>query len=334
MQSALPVRTASRQEDPDGGRTYPVKDLNRPSIAMRTAEALLPLWLRVLRQEAKFTGVGLRILARRNQLEKAPVIASEGPIVSLTTYGKRVDGVYLTIESIARGSLLPSRLLLWLDDEDAFRSRPSSLRRLEDRGVEVRLAPNYGPHTKYYPYLESTGVFEKPLVTADDDIVYPVSWLRGLVAGFNNNRRVVSCYRAHVMRLAGDQIAPYLSWTACRSTEPSACHFATGVSGCIYPPALLKSIREAGTDFLGVCPQADDVWLHVNALRAGFEIKQLGKWPLTFTFVPGTQKGGISFSNVELAQNDIQIGNTYGSADIAMLLSRMPYRCSHVPAPG
>lgn len=295
--------------------------INRNPRIVKSADLLRPIWALILRQDAKFTRVDLRALERRNKIEKALVVASDGPVVSLTTYEKRIDSVYLTLESIARGSLLPSRFILWLQDRDLFRNRPSSLRRLEDRGLEVRLAAKYGPHTKYYPYLESTDMFEKPLVIADDDTVYPRTWLSGLMAGFNHNMNVVNCYRAHVMRLVDDKVAPYLSWRPCRTTEASARHFATGVSGCIYPPGLLKAIKAAGTDFLGRCPRADDVWLHANALRAGFEIKQLHARSLTFPFVPGTQASGLSLSNAQSGQNDIQIRDTYSPADIGRLLS-------------
>ena len=54
-------------------------------------------------------------------------------------------------------------------------SRPESLRRLERRGLEVRLTQNYGPHTKYYPSLADAIADGLPLVTADDDILYPAA---------------------------------------------------------------------------------------------------------------------------------------------------------------
>lgn len=289
-------------------------------------DGLSPIWALLLRQDAKFTKIDLTNLQRRNRQETAPVIASEGPIVSLTTHGNRINSVYLTLESMGRGSMLPSRIFLWLDDEDAFIRRPLSLRRLEDRGVEVRLAPRYGPHTKYYAYLESRDVFERPLVIADDDICYPRAWLRGLAVSYNQDPAVVSCYRAHVVSLDGGRLSPYLEWKPCRSSNPSARHFATGVSGCIYPPALLREIKAAGTEFLELCPQADDIWLHVRALRAGFAVRQIGTRPLVFPFVPGTQAAGLSASNVQRWQNDVQIEKAYNSDDIQKLgTTRRPH---------
>jgi hypothetical protein len=195
------------------------------------------------------------------------------------------------------------------------------LRRLEDRGIEVCLTRDYGPHTKYYPYLESMERFDTPLVLADDDVLYPRTWLRGLATSLKANSKVVSCYRAHVVRLVHREVSPYVTWRPCRSTAPSPLHFATGVSGCIYPPALLSKIKAAGSGFMETCPRADDIWLHVNALRAGFRVKQIGTRPLVFPFVPGTQTNGLSVSNVKLLQNDQQISKTYRAADIDLLSS-------------
>jgi hypothetical protein len=250
-----------------------------------------------------------------------PLVAAGGPVVSMTTYGKRLETAYLALETIALGSLLPSRLILWLDDQAVFDNRPDTLRRLEARGLEVKLAEKFGPHTKYYPYLESNSEdsLTLPLVTADDDTLYPVRWLQGLVESYNESPDVVSCYRAHVARLEGKGFADYVTWRRCRTTIPSFSNFATGVSGVIYPPALQKKIKHAGLGFLTVCPKADDVWLHVQALRGGVMVKQVKAWEQTFSVIPGTQETGLVQENVHGSQNDIQIRNTYTAEDIALL---------------
>jgi hypothetical protein len=219
------------------------------------------------------------------------VVSPGGPVVSMTTYGKRVDTVYLTLESIALGSRLPSRLILWLDELDRYHNLPESLRRLQARGLEIRLTPNYGPHKKYYPYLQSGAVLDAPLATADDDVIYPSSWLKGLSDSYN----------------------------AYPSLVPSFLNFATGVSGTIYPPALQEQIKAAGLGFEPLCPRADDVWLHLQALRGGFRVKQLKSWEQSFPELPGTQDMGLVVENVHGSQNDLQIQKTYTAADIALL---------------
>lgn len=284
-------------------------------IATRALEA----WLFLLRNETKVTRIQLRRLVLRNQHSSAPVISPGGPVVSLTSYGVRLRSVHLVIESIAAGSLLPSRLILWLDDPAGLEHQPAGLRRLVDRGLEVRLADNHGPHTKYFPYLLSEDHFPVPLVTADDDLLYPRWWLEGLVRAHREYPAAINCYRAHQIHTSGGTLAPYRSWKPCHSSEPSFSHFATGVSGCIYPPRFLACLKRAGDAFLTLCPRADDVWLHVNALRSGFKVRQIRTRPLRFPFVPGTQSSGLYHDNVLLSRNDDHIRDTYSPSDIEIL---------------
>lgn len=279
----------------------------------------LQVWLFLLRHETELTKLQLTRLRRHNQRSKASVIAPLGPVVSVTTYGARIHTVHLVLESIATGSVLPSRLILWVDTAEAFTNRSAGLERLVDRGLEIKLSDNFGPHTKYYPYLLSTDTFESPLVTADDDQLYTRWWLEGLVRAHEENPAMVNCYRAHLMGIANGAIAHYQKWRPCESTCPSFLHFATGVSGCIYPPSLLNRLKAAGSEFLQLCPKADDAWLHVNAVRAGMKTRQIWSRPLRFPFVPGTQGSGLYHTNVLLAQNDGQIGKTYTARDIAVL---------------
>jgi hypothetical protein len=281
--------------------------------------------LALLRQDVKFARIHVRWLAHRNETVKKPIIALQGPIVSLTTYGRRIDTVYLTLESIANGSLLPSRLILWLDDEEALANCPRSLRRLRDRGLEIKLTANYRSHKKYYPFLQSTDAFERPLVTADDDVIYPGSWLSGLVASFNLDTKAINCYRAHEIRIANGVIAPYRTWKPCRSAKPSFLTFAVGSSGCIYPPAFLRALKAAGRGFEEQCPTADDVWLHMNAVRARFMIRQIRRHQTDFPMLPETQDVGLCRANIELGQNDVQIKNTYRPTDIDVLTTSVGY---------
>jgi hypothetical protein len=283
--------------------------------------ALLRLQVFLSRQDMKLAKLSLKDLHFRNSNSKASVVAPGGPVVSMTTYGKRIRSVYLALESIAAGTVLPSRLILWLDDAKSFSQKPESLQRLEERGLEIRLTENYGPHKKYYPYLLTENAFESPLVTADDDAIYSRWWLAGLVSAHDQNSSVVNCFRAHVVELAGGTIRPYLNWSPCESITPSYRNFATGVSGCIYPTRLLGMLKRAGSGFQQVCPKADDIWLHVNALRSGFKIKQILHRQLNFPSLPGTQATGLFQANADLAGNDTQIKSTYSAKDIDLLIS-------------
>jgi hypothetical protein len=274
------------------------------------------------RQDIKLGKLRLKALERANLRSKKSVVSGSGPAVSVTTHGARIQTVFFALESIAAGGVLPSRLILWLDDVDAFNSLPDSLRRLQARGLEVRLSANYGPHTKYYPYVLNEDSFDRPLVIADDDVIYSRWWLAGLVRAYQRDPGVVNCYRAHTVKITDGEIALYQTWPHCHSTIPSFRYFATGVSGCIYPPRLLEALKGTGTAFASVCPKADDIWLHVSALRAGFRIRQIFDRQVNFPFVPGTQADGLFQTNVGLSANDAQIKKTYTPEDLKILILR------------
>lgn len=278
----------------------------------------------------------VRALQRLNETSSERVIAPGGPVVSLTTYGPRIDTVHLTIESIGRGRLKPSRLTLWLDDERRYNDLPESLRRLQRRGLEVYLTDNLGPHTKYYPYVASQTKHEVPLVTADDDIVYPRWWLRRLFEAYRAEPEQISCYRAHEVALdranastvtgkgidadPAAVIRPYRDWPPCDSRQARWRHFATGVSGVIYPPRFLEFMQAKGDAFRECCPKADDIWLHAMALRAGLRVRQIGRLPRYFEGLPGTHDQGLVHFNSFNGGNDRQIAATYVASDLRKMV--------------
>src|SRR5215813_3728761 len=244
-----------------GGTTLPSEDTVLKEHSYNDSGSVLgrQIFLFILRKEVKITGIQIARLNRIHQLSNKPVTSPQsGAVVSVTSYGKRLRTVHLTLESIAAGSVRPSRLILWVDTEEAFSNPSKELKRLIERGLELRLSENFGPHTKYYPYLLETESFACPLVTADDDQLYPNWWLEGLLRSYQQDSASVSCYRAHRVEMANDAMAPYESWKPCRSIMPSCLHFATGVSGVLYPPFFLKHLKGAGREFLNLCPKQDD----------------------------------------------------------------------------
>jgi hypothetical protein len=273
-----------------------------------------------LRNELKISPTQIVRLNRINRSSRAPVTSPQsGVVVSLTSYGHRLNTVHLTLESIAAGSVLPSRLILWVDTEEAFSNPSAQLSRLIERGLELRMSQNFGPHTKYYPYLHATESFASPLVTADDDQLYSRWWLEGLVRSYQQNPASISCYRAHRIQMSEDRMSAYESWKPCRSTTSSYLHFATGVSGVIYPPSFLEHLKAAGAEFLTLCPRQDDAWLHVPALRARMPVRQIYSRPLRFPMMPGSQSDGLFHTNVLREQNDVQLSRTYCPSDLAEL---------------
>lgn len=244
-------------------------------------------------------------------------------VVCMTTYGRRTSFVHLALESIGSGSARPSRLILYLDDAAKVSNPPRGIARLRRRGLEVRYAEDLGPHKKWYPYVTSLRGHSVDMVTADDDTLYPRDWLSALQASVRSTTvPSVHAHRAHriVVTPAG-QLAPYATWGRAEVGSPSHLTFPVGVGGVWYPHAFLERLRETADQdvFMGVTPRADDVWLHLQALRASFPAVWTGAFPdSAYVAVRGTRTAGLLASNVGGGGNDEQIARAYGPADLAL----------------
>lgn len=256
----------------------------------------------------------LNLVSRRAVVDDQATV-----VVSLTTHSVRISRVHRTIESIGRGRVRPQRLILWLGLGERERPLPPPLQRLRARGLEVRYAEDCGPHTKYFPYVCSEPKHLVAMVTADDDTWYPRFWLDRLCHAHTAQPELVHCYRARRIQLKDSGLAPYATWPFVVSNQPGPTVFATGVCGVIYPPALLDTLRDAGTAFQSCCPKADDLWLHVTALRSGFVARQLDAKAAEFDTMPSTQSIALWHQNLILSGNDPQAAATYTQADVARL---------------
>lgn len=237
-------------------------------------------------------------------------------VVTMTTHGARIRDVWVALESVGRGTVRPSRLILWLDAPTRL---PRRLRRMVRRGLEVReTEPGNGVHTKYWPYLQSTAS-TVPLALADDDIVYPPSWLEALLTAHRESPELVVAYRAHLIELDGEDLAPYAGWRSCDDDSASFAHFATSVSGQILPAALQQALRAEGTQFRDAAPTADDVWLHRTAVLAGIRTRQVLPGQRHWWFVPGSQGTGLNAVNVVGGGNDRQLRATHTPTTMARI---------------
>lgn len=253
----------------------------------------------------------VRDLRSQNKYSSASVLGTANAAVSITTHGRRIDDVYLAIESIGAGVVRPNRMVLWLDDEKLYNALPATLESLQKRGLEIRLTENYGPHTKYYPFVRDIGLESGFLVTADDDVILPRWWLANLLKVAESQPESITCYRAHLIRVDDGAIAPYGTWKEVWSNEPSFLHLLTGVSGCAYPPFMVAALQQRGEAFLDRAPKADDVWIHSVAIESGVQVRQVFRTPLEFPLVPKSQTDGLYLQNVMAGQNDEQIRATY-----------------------
>ncbi len=260
----------------------------------------------VIRQVASIFLTLLRMLplALRNRFSRRTIPTSGEVIVSLTTHGKRINKVHFTIESVARG-YQQAPIVLWLDEPDYRSEWPVAVQRLVSRGLQVKCS------------VHGTGV---RVATVDDDMIYPEWFLQRLQFIGDLRNDAVVAYRAHRIELRDGHMLPYVKWTAADTSEASFLHFATGVSGVLYPTSFIDYVVAQGDVFLETCKRADDVWLHVCALRSGHPVRQVYAQPRHFAVVPTTQAGALVVGNTFLGGNDEQIAKVYTDEDVARLV--------------
>lgn len=275
-----------------------------------------------LRQALRTAGTiarqpGLRLATRAKSLS----FPQEGDtVISLTTHGQRLSTAVYCISSLLVGTRkLP--VILWLDAEDYDRPWPAALTRLTDRGLQVRRSDgHYGPHTKYFgTFQELTGTGTR-VITVDDDMMYPRWFVDKLLNAADADPECVVAYRAHTIELDGGAIAPYKDWSTTYTTAPSHLHFATGVSGVMYPASMVDYVAARGTEFADKAPSADDVWLNNCALRSGHQVRQVFPHPREFSVIPLSQRNALVRQNRWRGGNDAQIAQTYSSDDVERLI--------------
>ena len=259
-------------------------------------------------------------LRLRNRFASSTVLDPAGPTVSMTTYGQRLKDVHIAIETIAKGTVLPSRFMLYLDVEEDVLHPTEALKRLKKRGLEIHLSENLGPHTKIQWWIQNAPEFSRPHIVADDDIFYPKWWLERILDAARHEPTSVMAYRAHRMLLSDDRkgLTPYESWPP-GIKGPSHLNFATCVSGVLFPPNFLEIMRREGNGFRETCPRNDDLWLTFQAIEHGVGIGLVTEESLHFDMLPGSQEVALHSTNVFEQQNDVQIRQTFLPSTYATL---------------
>lgn len=250
--------------------------------------------------------------ALRNRWSRRLITGDGDATVSLTTFGRRIRWVHLTIESVGAGRVRPRRVVLWLDDASVVDQPPRSLRRLVRRGLELRSTDDIGPHKKYQPAIRAR--VDGPLVTCDDDVLYPTQWLEMLLLAHSEHPHAVLAHRVNRITVSDGAIRPYDRWARAADLVPTPRNFATGVKGVLYPEQMQRYLIDAGEGFRTDAMFADDIWLHHVALRNRVSVLPVLGLPVDAVRpVRFTRSGrALAIENVDGGRNDRVIRAVYG----------------------
>ena len=231
-------------------------------------------------------------------------------IVSLTSYGPKLQLLYLTIESLLHQTIKPNRIILWLDETkyNTFESIPMALHEQEKRGLEIRLCEDVRSYTKLIPALINYP--HAVIISVDDDMIYPIDFVERLYRAYQKDSSKIYFYRGHYVLFDDNGKAqPYLEWVRHGAKGCDIYNFPTGVSGILYPPHCYYEDMTNKELFLKLCPYADDVWFKAMTLLKGTLCEKIDTPHYEQLFVPVDidEETSLQHINVVNGGNDKQI---------------------------
>lgn len=186
-------------------------------------------------------------------------------IVSLTTFPKRIDRIWIVIESILRQSIKPKKIILTISKLQ-FSSKsilPKNLKRMIDNNdVEIIWTEDdLRSHKKYFYAMQKYP--DDIIVTIDDDFIYEKEMLQYL---YNYHIVYPKCIVTNLaLEKKGDN---YNDWINIffEKKLPSYSIMQLGGSGVLYPPHSLHKDAFNVDLIRNNCPLADDIWLNSMAI--------------------------------------------------------------------
>lgn len=241
----------------------------------------------------------------------------QGPVnVSLTSYGIRLDKVYLTIESLFNQTVKPNAVFLWIAKRDcpSIESLPVELKRLVARGLHIELVDedlrSYKKLVHLYEKYVREG-FSLPIVTVDDDRIYPRNFLAEMLKSHQEHPQCTICYRGHLVYCDRDGVFDYNS--SLKRPVPHSAHqelIPTGVGGVLYPlQSLSKEIADRDS-FLKNAPDADDIWFKAVTLKNGFHSIMVHNEKKDFVKISYAYSHGLHHTNVRENKNNLCLEKT------------------------
>jgi hypothetical protein len=188
------------------------------------------------------------------------------PVVALTSIRARLGRLPRTLRSLTCQDQPAHSINLYLSpdpfllDEGVPADDPA-IREIAALGVNVYHVSNIGPYRKQIPVirqLRAAGFDARtPLITVDDDVIYPADTLCRLMKALNESEAVIAD-RGRRMRVQRGALVPYGQFD--RPTDRASLDsLGTGKNGIAYRLGHFPGVDE---DFIGpiLAPTADDLW--------------------------------------------------------------------------
>ncbi|MBF7071121.1 glycosyl transferase [Aliarcobacter butzleri] len=240
-------------------------------------------------------------------------------IVSLTTYGNRINSVELTLKTILNQTKKADKIILWLaEDEFNFNNIPKNLLNLHMNNlVEIMFCKDLKSYKKLIPTLKLYS--EEIIITFDDDILYKENLIEKLYKEHLEFPNTIICGRGHKIRFnINNSLKKYSKWD--RRTQDFLENYdilPTGAGGVLYPPnCFFVDILDENL-FLELAPNADDIWFKAMTLMNNRKSKILFQNKKEFTrleTIKDTQNETLYSKNIHF--NDKYLKNVFDKYDL------------------
>lgn len=246
------------------------------------------------------------------RIESIKVMSETEVVVSLTSFPKRFNSLHLVLQSLFNQTVKPKKVILHLAMSEVRNLDwiPEKIKKFKKEGLEiVGVDTNYFQYNKFYFTSEINKT--QPVITVDDDVIYPFKMIEKLLEFHAKNPTCVIANRNHKITYSNaSEIMPYANWQKeFVEVKPSHNNFATGVGGVLYPVGFFDDFCLDTHQIMRYAPYADDVWLKVVALKRGIKVVTTDlenhmRWYCGYT--PETSENALQEINVATGMNDKQ----------------------------
>ena len=228
-------------------------------------------------------------------------------VVSLTSYPKRIETVWITIETILQQSMKPDEIILWLAESQfgGIESLPKRLLDQQKRGLTIRFCDDLRSHKKYFYAMQEYP--EDIVILFDDDMFYPRDTIKKLWKIHQKYPEDICSISTQVMEPSFESMPsgwrnPYIDEKIEHSDK---VQIFTGSGSLFVPGALSQKVFHKDL-LLRLCTYADDLWITFMAYQNKTRISSLEKWRAFPITIYGTSEGSLWYTNAQKGKNDEQ----------------------------
>lgn len=225
-------------------------------------------------------------------------------IVSLTSYGYRLNTVWLTLQSVFDQTCSFAKVILWVA-EDEKNLIGDKLIKMQEYGLTIMYCNDIKSYKKLVYTVQNFNHYN--IITIDDDVLYPVDYFERLINLHNNNLSCICCYRAHEIKFFETDILPYKEWGfhSPGIKGPSDILMPIGVGGILYPSGTF-SYKDFDFEVINnYLPYSDDIyfkWLELDKGIKTVKVFENGEhYPY---YIKNTQEISLKSNNVVNGNNN------------------------------